>query len=257
MIKLFAAVDSYCRARGITGCCPDRLSDRPRGNSSPARSFDFKVEFPDGSIQAKLKVTVNGEDYAAAFGQAGTFVEREDGKEQSALMLRDVALDKPGQRHRRGQRRHAQPQGDVDGLRYRAAQGEERDPVYRRRAVARASRRRRVCFPRALRRARASASLRSTTCRIWRWWRPPARIRSSPIRQTRPAPTPPATRPRSMPWASMPTAPQRPVRRSQGRNHHEPGEATARHEHRYRHQYRSRGCHAGGDGGAYPPPRRL
>jgi alkaline phosphatase len=58
--------------------------------------FDFKVEFPDRVDQSKLKVTVNGEDYAAAFGRAATFIEREDGKEQSALMLRDVTLAKPG-----------------------------------------------------------------------------------------------------------------------------------------------------------------
>ena len=58
--------------------------------------FDFKVEFPDRVDPSKLKVTVNGEDYSAAFAQSGTFVEREDGKEQSALMLRDVALVKPG-----------------------------------------------------------------------------------------------------------------------------------------------------------------
>ena len=58
--------------------------------------FDFKIEFPDRVDPAKVKVTVNGEDYAAVFGRAGTFTEREDGKEQSALMLRDVALTKPG-----------------------------------------------------------------------------------------------------------------------------------------------------------------
>ena len=58
--------------------------------------FDFKVEFPDRVDPAKLKVTVNGEDYAAAFGRAGTFIDREDGKDQSALILRDVTLAKPG-----------------------------------------------------------------------------------------------------------------------------------------------------------------
>jgi alkaline phosphatase len=58
--------------------------------------FDFKVEFPDKVDPAKLKVTVNGQDHAAAFGRAGTFVEREDGKDQSALLLRDVALTAPG-----------------------------------------------------------------------------------------------------------------------------------------------------------------
>src|SRR5262245_46365511 len=58
--------------------------------------FDFKVEFPDKVDPAKLKVTVNGQDYAAAFGRTGSFVEREDGKDQSAVLLRDVALTTPG-----------------------------------------------------------------------------------------------------------------------------------------------------------------
>ena len=40
--------------------------------------FDFKVEFPDKTDQSKLKVTVNGEDHAAVFGRAATFIERED-----------------------------------------------------------------------------------------------------------------------------------------------------------------------------------
>jgi alkaline phosphatase len=58
--------------------------------------FDFKVELPGLVDAAKLKVRVNGADYAAAFGRSGTFIEREDGKEQSALILRDVTLTKPG-----------------------------------------------------------------------------------------------------------------------------------------------------------------
>lgn len=59
--------------------------------------FDFKVEFPDKVDPARLKVTVNGQDHVAAFGRAAAFVEREDGKDQSALLLRDVALSAPGQ----------------------------------------------------------------------------------------------------------------------------------------------------------------
>ncbi|UWU92446.1 alkaline phosphatase [Bradyrhizobium sp. CB1015] len=58
--------------------------------------FDFKVELPGLVDPAKLKVMVNGADYAAAFGRSGSFIEREDGKEQSALVLRDVTLTKPG-----------------------------------------------------------------------------------------------------------------------------------------------------------------
>ena len=58
--------------------------------------FDFKVEFPDRVDPSKLKVTVNGEDHATAFGQPATFVEREDNRDQSALILRDVTLTRPG-----------------------------------------------------------------------------------------------------------------------------------------------------------------
>ncbi len=58
--------------------------------------FDFKVEFPGLVDPAKLKVTVNGADHATAFGRSATLIEREDGKEQSALILRDVTLTTPG-----------------------------------------------------------------------------------------------------------------------------------------------------------------
>jgi alkaline phosphatase len=58
--------------------------------------FDFKVEFAGLVDPAKIAVTLNGEDYAKVFGKSAAFVEREDGKDQSALMLRDVSLARPG-----------------------------------------------------------------------------------------------------------------------------------------------------------------
>lgn len=57
--------------------------------------FDFKVEFPGLQKPDVMAVTVNGEPYAQVLGKTATFVEREDGKDQSALILRDIAL-KPG-----------------------------------------------------------------------------------------------------------------------------------------------------------------
>ena len=50
--------------------------------------FDFKVEFADRLAPDQAKVTVNGADAAATLGK--------DGKDQSALILRDVILAKPG-----------------------------------------------------------------------------------------------------------------------------------------------------------------
>src|SRR5215475_11424682 len=58
--------------------------------------FDFKVEFPALADPAKVAVTLNGKDVAQIFGNAATFIEREDGKDQSALILRDVSLTEPG-----------------------------------------------------------------------------------------------------------------------------------------------------------------
>lgn len=58
--------------------------------------FDFKIEFPGLTDAAKIKVTVNGADHATAFGRAASYIAREDGKDQSALILRDVALFRPG-----------------------------------------------------------------------------------------------------------------------------------------------------------------
>src|SRR5215813_9879877 len=58
--------------------------------------FDFKVEFAGRADAAKIAVTVNGEDHQKVFGKAAVFIEREDGKDQSALILRDVVLTQPG-----------------------------------------------------------------------------------------------------------------------------------------------------------------
>lgn len=96
--------------------------------------FDFKVEFAGLADPSKISITLNGKDYAQVFGKAATFVEREAGKDQSALLLRDVSLGDAGVYNIRV----------TDGaetrqrVRYRAAQGEECHPVHRRRDVARA-----------------------------------------------------------------------------------------------------------------------
>ena len=58
--------------------------------------FDFKVEFAGLADASKISITLNGKDYAQVFGKAATFVEREAGKDQSALLLRDVSLADAG-----------------------------------------------------------------------------------------------------------------------------------------------------------------
>lgn len=58
--------------------------------------FDFKVELPEKIAASDIKVTINGADQTAVFGKNADYIEREDNKDQSALLLRDVTLDKPG-----------------------------------------------------------------------------------------------------------------------------------------------------------------
>ena len=58
--------------------------------------FDFKVEFAGLADASKISITLNGKDYAQVFGKSATFVEREAGKDQSALLLRDVSLGDAG-----------------------------------------------------------------------------------------------------------------------------------------------------------------
>ena len=58
--------------------------------------FDLKIEFPGLVNPGDVKVTFNGADLTETFGKAAQFIEKEDGKDQSALILRDVSLSKPG-----------------------------------------------------------------------------------------------------------------------------------------------------------------
>ena len=58
--------------------------------------FDLKVEFPAIADPARVKVTINGRDHAEALGRAAEFVAREDGKDASAVQLRQITLDQPG-----------------------------------------------------------------------------------------------------------------------------------------------------------------
>jgi alkaline phosphatase len=58
--------------------------------------FDFKIEFPERIEAGNIKVSINGADQAQTFGKTADYIEREDGKDQSAILLRDITLDKPG-----------------------------------------------------------------------------------------------------------------------------------------------------------------
>ena len=95
MIKSLAAATLVVLISGQQGTA-QTVYPIDRAEILAGAHFDFKVEFPGSVDPVKMKVTVNGADYSDAFGQSGNFVDREDGKAQSALILRNVALSKPG-----------------------------------------------------------------------------------------------------------------------------------------------------------------
>ncbi|ABD85609.1 alkaline phosphatase [Rhodopseudomonas palustris] len=94
MIKPLAA--TFALLMSGTAAFAQTIYPIDRADILAGSRFDFKVEFPGVVDPAKLKVTVNGADTTGAFGRAAEFIVREDGKEQSALLLREVALTKPG-----------------------------------------------------------------------------------------------------------------------------------------------------------------
>ncbi len=87
-----------CFAISIAGSASSAQTIYPidRAEILSGAQFDFKIEFSGLADPTKISVFLNGEDYAKAFGRTATFIEREDGKDQSALILRDVSLTPPG-----------------------------------------------------------------------------------------------------------------------------------------------------------------
>src|SRR5262245_34121837 len=85
-------------AVAVTGplCHAQTVYPIERADSLVGSRFAVKLEFPGLVDQAKITVTVNGEDHQKVFGRAAVFIEREDGKDLSAMILRDVALTQPG-----------------------------------------------------------------------------------------------------------------------------------------------------------------
>jgi alkaline phosphatase len=87
-----------CFAISVVGSATSAQTIYPidRAEILSGAQFDFKIEFSGLADPSKISVSLNGEDYAKAFGKTATFIEREDGKDQSALILRDVSLTRPG-----------------------------------------------------------------------------------------------------------------------------------------------------------------
>lgn len=58
--------------------------------------FDFKVEFDEVVNPDNIKILVNGKDYKQVWNQTEEFIKNEDGKNVSALVVKNVDLATPG-----------------------------------------------------------------------------------------------------------------------------------------------------------------
>src|SRR5262245_5487858 len=161
--------------------------------------FDFKVEFPALADPAKVAVTLNGKDVAQIFGKAATFIEREDGKDQSALILRDVSLTEPGSYDVRV----------TDGAQTRElhwnvyATGPRKAKnviLFIGDGMSLAHRVAARVLAKGIAEGKALGKLAIDDMPHMAWSRPRAAIRSSRIQPIPPAPMRPATSPRSMLW---------------------------------------------------------
>jgi hypothetical protein len=261
MVKRFAVTSLTVLLSGFVLLSGSSLSAQTvypidRAEILAGAQFDFKVEFPDRVDPAKLKVTVNGEDYAAAFGRAGTFIDREDGKDQSALILRDVTLAKPGSvavevsdgTRNRSMAWTVYETGPRKARNVILFIGDGMSPAHR--VAAR-------ILSKGISEGKSLGKLAIDDMPHGAGGDRGLRIfdhhRSGELGQ-RLCHRPQERRQRD---GRLCGPHRKPVRRSQGRDRYQPRQAAARHGHRYRHQYRDRGCHAGRNDCAHPPPRCL
>ncbi|WP_441231178.1 alkaline phosphatase [Tardiphaga sp. 215_C5_N2_1] len=91
--SLLAAFAAFFMSAPI---CAQTIYPLDRADILAGAKFDFKVEFPELVQVTDIKVTINGADQTAAFGKSADYIAKEDGKDQSALLLRDVTLDRAG-----------------------------------------------------------------------------------------------------------------------------------------------------------------
>ncbi|AWK88542.1 alkaline phosphatase [Azospirillum thermophilum] len=95
---LTAACAAAALSTGLSagGAAAQTVYPIDRADLLVGQKFDLKVEFAGVVDPAKAKVTIDGKDHAAVLGKAATFIEKEEGVNASALLLRDVALNMPG-----------------------------------------------------------------------------------------------------------------------------------------------------------------
>lgn len=95
MIRLIAAT-AFASLISLSAASAQTIYPIDRAEILAGARFDLKVEFAGEVTADKATLTINGEDAASAFGKAPELIAREVGRPQSALLLRDVTLSKPG-----------------------------------------------------------------------------------------------------------------------------------------------------------------
>ena len=256
MRRLFTAATAVVTWVAATAALAQTVYPIDRAEMLVGARFDFKVEFSERVSSDRIKVTLNGVPIRRSSGRqrstsngrtarTSRLCSSATSRCRNPDVYRVAVTDGTHSRERH-----------LECLRYRAAHCEKRDPVHRRRTIGRAPGRgaparqghdgRQGVRQTGDGRHAAHGAGRDRRDRFdhhrFRQFR--QRLCHRPQE-------------RGQRHGGLPRPHRRPIRRSQGREHYQPGEAPARTGGRHRHQYRSRGRDAGSDGGAYTPPLHL
>ena len=91
------ALLSACLAFGLSqSALGQTIYPLNRAEILAGSKFDFKVEFPGSPARDAVSVTINGEDAAKLLGGQLEYIDKEDGQDYAAYVLRGVEIKKAG-----------------------------------------------------------------------------------------------------------------------------------------------------------------
>ena len=96
-MRLGPALFSACLAIGLSqSAFGQTIYPLNRAEILSGSRFDFKVEFPGSPARDAVSVTINGEDAVKLLGGQFEYIDKEDGQDHAAYLLRGVEIKKAG-----------------------------------------------------------------------------------------------------------------------------------------------------------------
>lgn len=96
MMTKHIAATAFASLMFVSAASAQTIYPIDRAEILAGAKFDLKVEFAGEVAANTASLTINGADAASVFGKAPELIAQEAGQPRSALLLRDVTLNKPG-----------------------------------------------------------------------------------------------------------------------------------------------------------------